>query len=248
LQEAAWHDSSADHTSYSKMAAAAGAIGSTPILKLLGFSGNKETKEYKGTKHIGATDLLREMARRRAANPAWNNAAAIGHCVRCFRNNVAVWWEEVIPSDNSPKKLKELTTSWEEFEILFRRAWIIKATMQAQSWLDNNPQRPNKSFGAFGTRVQNAIALTSREAILNTANNVKEEDKPPWTNRTRRDITAQAAFNARAVTPQRQNKNITAFVTWVENAVATISREAISNTANYVKEEDKPLWNDRTKK
>jgi hypothetical protein len=58
-------------------------IGSTPIPKLLSFSGNKETKEYKGTKHIGATDLLREMARRRAANPAWDNAAAIGHCVIC---------------------------------------------------------------------------------------------------------------------------------------------------------------------
>jgi hypothetical protein len=113
LQEAAWHDSqsSADHTSYFKMATAAGTIGSTPILKLLSISGNKETKEYKGTKHIGATDLLREMARRRAANPAWDDAAAIGHCVRSFRNDVAVWWDEVIPSDNSPKKLKEVTTS-----------------------------------------------------------------------------------------------------------------------------------------
>jgi hypothetical protein len=29
--------------------------------------------------NIGAADLLREMARRRAANPAWNDAVAIGH-------------------------------------------------------------------------------------------------------------------------------------------------------------------------
>jgi hypothetical protein len=76
--------------------AAAGAIVSTTILKVLIFSGDKETKEYEGRKHIGAADILREMARRRAANPAWNDAAAIGHCVKNFRNNVAVWWEEVV--------------------------------------------------------------------------------------------------------------------------------------------------------
>jgi hypothetical protein len=101
------------------------------------------------------------MARRRAANPAWNNAAAIGHYVRSFRNNIAVWWEEVIASDNSQKKLKELTTSWEQFEIVFGRAWIIKATMPSELWWDNNHQRPNKSFAGFVTRVQNAVATTS---------------------------------------------------------------------------------------
>jgi hypothetical protein len=46
------------------------------------------------------------MARRKAANPAWKDKAAIGHCVRSFRNDVAVWCEEAIPSDNSPKMLK----------------------------------------------------------------------------------------------------------------------------------------------
>jgi hypothetical protein len=94
---------------------AAGVIVSATLLKVLIFSGDKETKEYEGRKHIGAADLLREMARRKAANPAWNNEAAIGHCVRSFRSDVAVWWEEAIPSDNSPKRLKALTTIWKEF-------------------------------------------------------------------------------------------------------------------------------------
>jgi hypothetical protein len=69
-----------------------GAIISTTLLEVLIFSGDKETREYDGRKHIGAADLLREMARRKAANPAWNDEAAIGHWVRSFRNNVAVWW------------------------------------------------------------------------------------------------------------------------------------------------------------
>jgi hypothetical protein len=114
LQEAAWHDS--------QSSAAAGAIVSTTLLKVLIFSGDKETKEYEGRKHIIAADLLREMATRKAANPASNDEAAIGRCVRSFRSDVAVWWEEAIPSDNSPKRLKALTTNWKEFEIAFRRA------------------------------------------------------------------------------------------------------------------------------
>jgi hypothetical protein len=69
--------------------------------------------------------------------------AAIGHCVRSFRNDAAVWWEEVIPSDNSPKMLKVIMT-WQEFEILFRWAWKIKATMTSVSWMENNRQKPNK--------------------------------------------------------------------------------------------------------
>jgi hypothetical protein len=102
--------------------AAAGAIVSTTLLE-----GDKETKEYEGRKHIGAADLLREMDRRRTANPAWNKEAAIGHRIRSFSNDVAVWWEEAIPSDNSPKRLKVLTKNWEEFKFVFRQAWIIKA-------------------------------------------------------------------------------------------------------------------------
>jgi hypothetical protein len=47
-----------------------GAIVSTTLLEVLIFSGDKETREYDGRKHIGAADLLREMARRKAANPA----------------------------------------------------------------------------------------------------------------------------------------------------------------------------------
>jgi hypothetical protein len=80
--------------------ATAGTIGSSTIHEVLIFSGDKETKEYEGRKHIGAEDLLREMARRRAANPAWNNKADIGQCVRSFRNDVPGWWEEAVPSDH----------------------------------------------------------------------------------------------------------------------------------------------------
>jgi hypothetical protein len=62
------------------------AIVSTTLLDVLIFSGDKDTREYDGRKHIGAAYLLREMARRTAANPAWNDKAAIRHCVRSFRN------------------------------------------------------------------------------------------------------------------------------------------------------------------
>jgi hypothetical protein len=172
--------------------AEAGTIVSTTLLEVLIFSGDKETKEYDGRKHIGASDLLREMARRKAANPAWNDEAAIGHCLRSFRNDVAVWWEEPIPSDNSPNRLKVITTNWKEFEIVFRRAWKIKATMTSVSWKENNRQKPNKSIAAFVTRVQNAVATTSREAIRNKANNVKEQYKPKWTNHTKKYLAAQA--------------------------------------------------------
>jgi hypothetical protein len=46
-----------------------GGIVSTTLLEVLIFSGEKETREHDGRKHIGAADLLREMARRKAANP-----------------------------------------------------------------------------------------------------------------------------------------------------------------------------------
>jgi hypothetical protein len=158
--------------------AESGAIVSTTLLEVLIFSGDKETGEYDGRKHTGAADLLREMAGRKAANPAWNDEAAIIHCVRRFRNDVAVWWEEAIPSDNSPKMLKMITTNWKEFEIVFRRAWKIKATMTSVSWMENNRQMPNESVAAFVTRVQNAVATMSREALTNKANDVKDKDEP----------------------------------------------------------------------
>jgi hypothetical protein len=52
----------------------------------------------------------------------------------------------------------------------------------------------------------------------------------------------------KGVAPQRTHESIAAFVRRVQIAVATTSREAISHTENYVKEEDNPLWNDRTEK
>jgi hypothetical protein len=129
----------------------------TQILELLTFSGNRETKEDRsGTKHIGATDLLKEMTRIRAANPDWDDATTIAHCARSFRNDVAVWWQEVVPSDNSPKQLRKINTSWERFEGVFRRAWIIETTLPPQAWLDDNPQNQDESLVDYITRVQEA--------------------------------------------------------------------------------------------
>jgi hypothetical protein len=65
--------------------------------------------------------------------------------------------------------------------------------------MENNCQKPNESVAAFVTRVQKAVATTSREAITNKANNVKEEDKPKWTHHTEKYLAAQAVYNARAV-------------------------------------------------
>jgi hypothetical protein len=230
------------------MATPTGTKGSTPILELLNFSENRETSKYRGTKHIGAADLLKEMTRRRAANPDWDDAAAIRHCVRSFRNHVAVWWEEVIPSDNSPKQLKKMTTSWEQIKTAFRRAWIIETKLPTQSWRDKNPQRQNESLADFITRVQEANTTTGRKASANTANHGKEEEEPPGNNRTRRGIAAQPAFNPKGVAPQSPHESIAAFVTRVQIAVAMTSRESIAHTGNFVKDKDNPRWNKRTEK
>jgi hypothetical protein len=136
-------------------------------VELLTFSGNRETKEDRsGTKHIEATDLLKEMTRRRTVNPDWDDAATIAHCARSFRNDVAVWWPEVVPSDNSPKQLKKINTSWERFERIFRRAWIIETTLPPQAWLDDNPQKQEESSVDYITRVQEA-SLPAAMAALN---------------------------------------------------------------------------------
>jgi hypothetical protein len=81
------------------------------------------------------------MTRRRTANPDWDDAATIAHCARSFRNDIAVWWQEVVPSDNSLKQVKKINTSLERFERIFRRAWIIETTLPPQAWLDDNPQK-----------------------------------------------------------------------------------------------------------
>jgi hypothetical protein len=175
--------------------AAAGAIVVTTLLEVLIFLGDKETMEYGGRKHIKAADLLREIARRRAANPAWNNKAAIGHCVRSFRNYVAVWWEETILSDNGPMRVKAIVTSWKEFEVVFRLVWKIKSTMMSVAWMDKNRQKSNESIAAFVTRVQNAVATTTREALTNTANDIKEEYTPMWADRREKRIAAQAIID-----------------------------------------------------
>jgi hypothetical protein len=77
-----------------------------------------------------------------------------------------------------------LLTNWKEFEIAFRRACKIKAMMTSVSWMENNHQKPNESIAAFVTRVQNAVATTSREALTNKANDINEKDKPKWTDHT----------------------------------------------------------------
>jgi hypothetical protein len=96
------------------------------------------------------------MTRRRTANPDWDDAATISHCARMFRNNVAVGRQEVVPSDNSPKQLKKINTSWERFERIFRRAWIIETTLPPQLWLNDNPQKQDESLVEYITRVQEA--------------------------------------------------------------------------------------------
>jgi hypothetical protein len=78
--------------------------------------------------------------------------------------------------------LKMITTHWKEFEIVFRRAWKINATMTSVSWMENNRQKLNESIAAFVTGVQNAVATTSREALTSKANNVKDKDEPKWNN------------------------------------------------------------------
>jgi hypothetical protein len=49
------------------------------------------------------------------------------------------------------------------------------------------------------TRVQNAVATTSREALTNKANDVKDKDKPKRNDHTKKCLAAQAVYNARAV-------------------------------------------------
>jgi hypothetical protein len=43
------------------------------------------------------------------------------------------------------------------------------------------------------------VATTSREALTNKANNVKEKDELKWNNHTEKYLAAQAVYNARAV-------------------------------------------------
>jgi hypothetical protein len=50
--------------------------------------------------------------------------------------------------------------------------------MPSVSWMENNCQKLNKSIAAFVTRVQNAVATTSREALTNKANNIKDKEEP----------------------------------------------------------------------
>jgi hypothetical protein len=85
--------------------APAGVITNTTILEVLVFSGDKETTEYGvKKKYIGAAFLLREMVSSRAANPNWKDEAALGHCVRSFSNNVAVWWVGAIYQQTTVQK------------------------------------------------------------------------------------------------------------------------------------------------
>jgi hypothetical protein len=65
--------------------------------------------------------------------------------------------------------------------------------------MENNRQKGNESIAAFVTLVQNAVATTSREALTNKANNVKEKDEPKWNNHTEKYLAAQAVYDARAV-------------------------------------------------
>jgi hypothetical protein len=182
-------------------------LEATQRLELLTFSGNRETKEDRsGTKHIGATDLLKEMTRRRTANPDGDYAATIAHCARSFRNDVAVWWQEVVPSDNSPKQLKKINTSWERFERIFRRAWIIEKTLPPQSWLDNNPQKQDESLVDYITRVQEASlpAAMAERAIKGAPKHKGEEGEPSGNDHVKGGITT---FDQKGVAPQKTTRD-----------------------------------------
>jgi hypothetical protein len=217
-------------------------------MELLTFSGNRETKEDRsGTKHIGATDLLNEMTRRRAANPDWDDAETIAHCARSFRNDVAMWWQEVVPCDNSPRQLKKIKTSWERFELIFRRVWIIETTLPPQAWLDNNPQTQEESLSDYITRVQEATqpAAMAERAIKGAQQHKKKEVEPPGNHYAKGGI---ATFDQKGVAPQKPQETIAAYVTRVQMDVATTSRDAITCTGNFVKDSNTPRWNNRTAK
>jgi hypothetical protein len=219
-------------------------------MELLTFSGNRETKEDRsGTKHIGATDLLKEMTRRRTANPDWDEAETIAHCARSFRNGVAVWWQEVVPCDNSPRQLKKIKTSWERFELIFRQAWIIETTLHPQAWLDNNPQTQEESLSDYITRVQeleaSQAAAIAEHAIKGAREHKKKAVEPPGNDYAKGGITT---FDQKGVAPQKPQETIAAYVTRVQMAIATTNREAITCTGNFVKDSNTPRWNNRTAK
>jgi hypothetical protein len=191
LQGTEWHEAQAstDQGRNNQTGATTRRNEDTQILELLTLSENRETKEDRSSnKHIGATDLLKEMTRRRAANPDWDDAATIAHGARSFRNDVAVWWQEVVPSDNSPKQLKKINTSWERFERVFRRAWIIITTLPPQSWLDENPQNQDESLVDYITRVQEASlglpAAMAKIEIKGAPKHRGKEDEPPGNDHT----------------------------------------------------------------
>jgi hypothetical protein len=216
--------------------------------ELLTFSGNRETKEDRsGTKHIKATDLLKEMTRRGAANPDWDDAATIAHCATSFRNDVAVWWQEVVPSDNSPKQLKKINTSRERFERIFGQAWIIETTPPPQAWLDYNPQKQEESLVDYITRVQEASlpAAMAERANKGAPKHKGKEVEPPGNDYVKGGI---ATFDQKGVAPQKPQETIAAYVTRVQMAVTTTSGEAIAYTGNFVKDSNTPRWNNRTAK
>jgi hypothetical protein len=187
------------------------------------------------------------MTRRRTANPDWDDAATIAHCARIFRNNVAVWWQEVVPSDNSPKQLKKINTSWERFERIFRRAWIIETTLPPQLWLDDNPQKQDESLVEYITRVQEASlpATIAELAIKGAPKHKGKEVEPPGNDYVTGGI---AMFDQKGVAPQKPQETIAAYVTRVQMAVAMTSREAIAYRGNFVMDSNTPRWNNRTTK
>jgi hypothetical protein len=249
-QGAEWHRAqpSADQGQNTQTTPTTRKKEATQTLKLLTFSVNRETKEDRsGTKHIGATDLLKEMTRRRAANPDWEDAATIAHCARSFRNDIAVWWQEVVPADNTPRQFKKINTSWERFENVFRQAWIKETTLPPQSWLDENPQSHDESLVDYITRVQEASlhAAMAKIRIKGTPKHWGKEDEPPGNNHTNRGI---ATFDQKGVAPQKPQESIAAYVTQVQMAFATTSGEAMAYTGDFVKDSNTPRWNNRTKK
>jgi hypothetical protein len=121
--------------------------------------------------------------------PRWDTSRWVGKSRRASnlprratsRNDIAVWWQEVVRSDNSPKQHKKINTSWERFERIFRRAWIIEMTLPPQSWLDDNPEKQDESLVDYITRVQEAsLPATMAELAIKGAPKYKgKEFEPP---------------------------------------------------------------------
>jgi hypothetical protein len=82
-------------------------------------------------------------------------------------------------------------------------------------------------------------------AIKGAPKHKGKEDEPPGNDHLNGGI---ATFEKKGVAPQKPQETIAAYVTRVQMAGTTTSREAIAYTGNFVKDSNTPRWNNRTAK